>query len=191
MKKLILIGITVGIASLAQATSVTLNSGTSLNGNYAYLYQVSPITLSSTQTITSATLFFTSIVGASGYVIYSDLIKLNNSPATPYDGNVEPDYFQMNSYNLDVLGTFNFTSTTAQSWSYVFNSTQLQDLNTTVTSLNGFDIGIDPDCTFTVGSITLTYNVGSKSVPDAAMTVSLLGMSFLGLLAFRRRLPFN
>jgi hypothetical protein len=196
MKKLILIGITVGIASLAQATSVTLDSGTALNGTYAYLYQV-PISLSSGYSISSATLSFNSIGGANGYVIYSDLIKLDNSTTTPSDGDASGDYFQNTSPykgNLDPLGTKNFTSTTAQSWSYVFTPAELTDLNNTVTSLYGFDIGIDPDCTFSVCSIVFSYDIIKKnggSVPDQAMTAGLLGMSFLGLLAFRRKLAFN
>ena len=108
MKKLILIGITVGIVSLAQATSITntLNSGTSLSGNNAYLYQVSPISLSTGQSINSATLSFNNIVGANGYVIYSDLIKLNNSTTTPSDSDIPGDYFQSSTTynkNLDIF----------------------------------------------------------------------------------------
>ena len=61
MKKLILIGITAGIASLAQATSVTLDSGTALNGTYAYLYNVNSISLPSGYSIGDATLSFNSI----------------------------------------------------------------------------------------------------------------------------------
>ena len=191
-----LIGITVGIASLAQATSVTLDSGTALNGTYAYLYQV-PISLSSGYSISDATLSFNSIGGANGYVIYSDLIKLDNSTTTPSDGDASGDYFQNTSPykgNLDPLGTKNFTSTTAQSWSYNFTSAELADLNATLTSYGGFDIGIDPDCTFSVCSIVFSYDIiktNGGSVPDQAMTAGLLGMSFLGLLAFRRKLAFN
>ena len=55
-----------------------------------------------------------------------------------------------------------------------------------------FDIGIDPDCHYNIGSITFTYTVATPvSVPDTATTAGLLGMSFLGLLAFRRKLALQ
>ena len=92
MKKLMLIGITIGIASLAQATTITNASNTTLYGNNAYLYQVQ-INLPTGYLINDATLSFNNIVGANGYVIYSDLIKLDNSTATPSDSDASGDYF--------------------------------------------------------------------------------------------------
>jgi hypothetical protein len=197
MKKLILIGITAGIASLAQANSVTLDSGTALNGTYAYLYNVNSISLPSGYSISDATLSFNSITltsTATG-VISSDLINLNNVSAQKTDNDASGDYFQSNTPNSKFysLGTKSLTKNNTQSWSYVFTDTELGLLNNDVTSLGGFDIGIDPDCNFSVGSIVFSYDIIKKntSVPDQAMTAGLLGMSFLGLLAFRRKLAFN
>jgi hypothetical protein len=205
MKKLILIGLGIGVLNLAHANTigapVTLTSPISgsdaLNGNLAYEWGIS-IPLSAGQTIASATLSFNYIkltVSGSGNDIHASLINRNdlgvNGVTTFTDNDNTGDYFSTFT-GYTALGTkaFSYVGQT-QSWSYVFTPAELTKLNTY--ALDGkFDIGIDPDCHYNVGSITFTYTVSTPvSVPDTATTAGLLGMSFLGLLAFRRKLALN
>lgn len=204
MKKLILIGITVGIASLAQANSITITSSTTtIHGGTAYIDQTTfaDVILAQNQQITSAYLTFSTMqmTGQGVYdTVYYDLINGKNGTTTlPTGGEYSSDWFKNNpsSYlgSLDQIGSQYFLNTTTvynNVQSPYFSAQALGDLTTDLAK--GFvDIGLDPNCTYSIGSITLTYTIGSKSVPDTAMTAGLLGMSFLGLLAFRRKLAVN
>jgi hypothetical protein len=208
MKKLIMIGITVGIASLAQANSIgngTYNinitsSTATIHGGTAYIDEktFTAVNLTQNQQISSAYLTFStmSMTGQGVYsIVYYDLINGKNGTITiSTGGEYNYDWFTKNgpSYtgSLDQIGSQSFSqlNTPVNNLQSPYFSTQaLGDL--TADLANGFvDIGLDPNCTYSIGSITLYYTVGSKSVPDTAMTAGLLGMSFLGLLAFRRKL---
>ncbi len=206
MKKLILIGITVGIASLAQANTIAItSSSTTIHGGTAYIDQktFTHVILAQNQQITSAYLTFSSMqmTGQGVYdTVYYDLINGKNGTTTiSTGGEYNYDWLQSNpskySGSLDQIGSQYFSQlnqTLNNVQSPYFSTQALSDLTTDLA--NGFiDIGLDPNCTYSIGSITLNYTITQSNtpVPDQAMTVSLLGMSFLGLLAFRRKLAFN
>jgi hypothetical protein len=204
MKKLSLIGIIFAIASFVQATNITLVSDSSISGVNAYQYLIS-ISLAPNQTINSASLNFNSVTLTSTDakdVISADLIKANYASQTFKDNDQAGDYFATKYPSTTVLnlGVKNFAAPylshgnwvyDTESWSDVFSSAALAILNA-----NGgvFDIGIDPDCIYKVGSIVFSYTTlttKSPPVPDTAMTAGLLGVSFLGLLLFRSKLAFK
>ena len=215
MRKLILIGITVGIASLAQAGSITiLDAGSQITGNYSYIYQES---IAKGTSISSASISFDITLTHSGSVpnvLFYDLI---NAPSTTGNyatqrlsgtgtGESTSDYFQnyspyKGSGITDPLGSVTFIAPyyhnghlvyDTETWTYTFSGQALTDLQNDVLNNGYFDIGLDPNCTFTINSaIILNYSTNSVSVPDSAMTVSLLGMSFLGLLVIRRKLALQ
>lgn len=209
MKKLILIGITVGIASLAQATTVSTTTYTvnapstivgtgALNGANAYEWGISGISLAANQTISGATLQFTGLqlqISGNGNNVWASLLNLNNTGLTTIsDGDAVGDYFNggISSSLYKSLGssiTFNSNLTTpAQTWTIDFaNITGALSVLNTDAADGIFDIGIDPDCHFTDTGITFTYTVSTTSVPDTATTMLLLGTSMLGLEIFRRK----
>jgi len=218
MKKFILIGITVGIASLAQASSITiLPTGSQITGTKSYIYQES---IAIGTLISSASISFSSItLTASGSLpntLFYDLINGNYGTKTISSGETSYDYFQNTSpYNgkgiSDSLGSKTFAAPVpiynsrhqitgytydTESWTYTFTGLALTDLQNDILNKGYFDIGLDPNCTYVInGSIVLNYTTttsgNGNGVPDQGMTASLLGMSFLGLLVFRRKLAFN
>jgi hypothetical protein len=87
------------------------------------------------------------------------------------------------------LGSKYFASVgTTLSWSYVLDASQLSSLNSYLTA-GTFNIGIDPDCHYTVGGLSFTYTLspGGNTVPDAAATAGLLALGLGALELFRRR----
>jgi hypothetical protein len=206
MKKLFLAGILLGSLSLAKADSININaplSGTgTLNGTYAYLWSV-PLNTD----VTSASITFTAIVETlkgNGNDISVDVgsfigMAVGQSSA-PTAGNVGTitdndawgDAFYKNTIGSNPtathLGTQGFPSlNVSETFTYNIDPATL---NAYINAGNwGFEI--DPDCHFNVGSITFSYTTATvtnkTSVPDNAATVALLGLSFLGLLAVRRK----
>ena len=75
-----------------------------------------------------------------------------------------------------------------ESWTFTFTGSLLTTLQNDMQTLGGFDIGIDPDCHYDVGSIVLDYKVTNRSVPDAASTLTLLGAGLPGLALINRKL---
>jgi len=74
--------------------------------------------------------------------------------------------------------TYNITGT--------LTGTALADLNYDLAHNGGFNIGFDPNCTYYSNVTTMSFTY-TKSVPDTAVTVLLLGASLLGLEIFRRK----
>ncbi len=215
MKAFILVGVAVGIASLAQAGSITiLGSGSEITGTQSYIYQES---IAAGTQISSASISFSSIeLLAGGSVPNTLFYDLINAPSTtgayatqtltgPGTGESYTDYFQNYSpYNgkgiSDQLGSTTFTAPywynghkvyDTQTWTYTFTGQALTDLQNDVLNNGYFDIGLDPNCHYIVnGSIVLNYDTINNGghVPDQGMTAALLGVGFLGLLAFRRKL---
>lgn len=209
MKKLSVIVGLVSVCVLAQATTInapsSLVGANILLGQDAYAWGISPV-VPTGQQVTSATLTFTGVTlthsgnsAGNGY-LYTDLLNLNTSGVATYTDNDAPgDYFAglasfsgSNSSKLSSLGTAFFASVgTSLNLTYILTSAQLLSLNAYLTA-GGLSIGIDPDCTYTVGSLCFTYTTGTGpgpkgSVPDTATTAFLLGAGLLGLEVFRRK----
>ncbi len=200
MKKILLAGLLVGSLSYAQATSITLSSA-ALHGENAYEYLVS---IAPGQTISSASLVFNLTLTAPGYNTFTyDLINAaagtaNTLISLPADADHAGDYFKTlySSPTLTALGIKQF-SYVGQNWTTTYDF----GLNGTLAALSAaaldgkFDFGFDPDCTYT-GTITFNYTTATAttnnvSVPDAATTFGLLGLSLLCLATFRHKLCIN
>ena len=211
MKKLILIGVTVGIASLAQANFVSggvlVPSGTVLSGGNDYIYQE---TVAVGTVITGATISFSKIDLTANSnpgiknVFYYDVVAAEQAKAitrnTVPEANypTKQDYFTKNNLGYQIGSSLqiyrNFPLDSAQSWSTPIIGAALTLLESEF--LTGtFDIGFDPNCPYNIGSITLSWTTAPgtnfKSAPDQAPTVILLGLTFVGLLAFRRKFCLN
>ena len=106
MKKMILIGLGVGIFSIAQATSVSLVQGNSngsvqLSGNNAYLYYLQ-INLSPGQTISSAEIDFNNVelVSTDAKDTVNDALVMGNIANHSYtDNDSAGDYFTAGKAN--------------------------------------------------------------------------------------------
>lgn len=209
MKRIILAGIMVGIANWAQATAITiLPTGSVISGPYSYIYNEAVTPLASGTTIASASLVFNNIeltVNGPANIpntLFYDLINVSYASKTISSGESTTDYFQNTApYDgkgvSDSLGSETLKLNKTVSWTYTFSGQALADLLTDLQK-GSFDIGLDPNCVYDIkGSIALdfttTTNTGKTvvSAPDATMTASMLAFSFLGLLAFRRKLCLN
>ncbi|HZL78623.1 MAG TPA: VPDSG-CTERM sorting domain-containing protein [Candidatus Limnocylindrales bacterium] len=202
MKKLLWTVALVASCGLVHATPINAPSsliGTSvLDGNKAYEWGIS-IAVKPGQQVASAQIDFTNIkltaANSSGHgYLYTDLLKSGNTGVHTFtDNDAAGDYFktQFTAANITSLGTKNFASVgTTLSWSYVLTGTQLAVLNTYLLANGVFDIGLDPDCHYTVGGLSFTYTLGptpKTSVPDVATTAFLLGISLAGLELLRRK----
>lgn len=196
MKKIFLVGLLLGGLNFAQANSVTLTSNSTLHGQDAYEYLVS---LTAGQTINSATLTFNSVqLTAAGFNTFAyDIINRSDATTDITSENDQPgDFFTSHTpysataYNL---GTKTFTINEIWNYTYTFTGTALAKLQAYALDGN-FDFGIDPDCTYKIGSIVFAYSTTTtnvNSVPDQSATAILLGLTFVGLLAFRRKLCLN
>jgi len=213
MKKIFLAGILFGALNFAQASTISAPSGMigtgALIGTYAYLWSV-PLN----QDVTSASITFSSVtetLSGNGNDISVDVgsfigmaVDQSKAPtsgnySTVTDNDAPGDAFAANTTGVDPtainLGTQLFPKlNVAETWTYTFTAAQLVALNSYINAGNwGFEI--DPDCHFTVGGITFNYTpatvVTKTSVPDHATTAGLLGLTFVGLMAFRRKLCFN
>jgi MYXO-CTERM domain-containing protein len=200
MKHFTILSVLVGINLAAQATTInapsSLIGNDALSGDNAYSWGIS-IAEPSGQTITSATIDFSGITLSAanstgiGY-LYTDLL---NSQATGVtvasDGDAVGDYWatKFSGANITALGSTKFASVgTTLSWSYVLNSAQLAALNSYLVS-GVFNIGIDPDCHYNVGSISFTYTTSPapSNVPDVATTATLLLLGLGAAELLRRR----
>jgi len=198
MRKLLLLGTLVGISSLAHATTITAPASLdTLEGVDAYSWGIS-IPVPQGQTVASAEIDFTSVTlqaansSGTGY-LYTDLLNSQKTGVTTaFDNDAPGDYWatQFSGANITTLGSQFFKSVgTTLTWSYVLNASQLSALNSYLTA-GTFNIGIDPDCHYSVGSICLDYTLSptnhNNSVPDAATTALLLALG-LGALELVRR----
>ena len=195
MKKIVLALGLCGVLNFAHASSITLDNGTDIIGTYAYEYLINTISLAANQSITAASLAFNNITltaTGNGDDISYDIINRNDATTVITDNDTPGDYFvQTYPTKTTNLGQKNFTLGQNQTWSYTFTTGTLATLNTYLTDGQGLDIGIDPDCHYTVGSIIFSYTVTTTPntrAPDAASTVMLLGAALTGLGLLRRKL---
>ena len=209
-----LIGATVGIASLAQATNFVsggtiVTGGTVLSGGNDYIYQE---TVAAGTQITGATISLNGIDLTANSspginnVFYYDVVTAQQAQAitkhTVTEANYPTpgtDYFTTHSLGQQVGSSLQvypnapyFPLNKPTTWSTSITGAALTLLESEF--LTGtFDIGFDPNCPYNIGSITLSWTTATKvqPAPDQAATAVLLGLSFVGLLAFRRKLCLN
>jgi hypothetical protein len=205
MKKFLLVSLICSALSVVHATTLPAPSSLigfeSLDGQDAYEWGVSGINLAAGQQITSASITFTGVTlniansSGTGY-LYTDLLNLNNTGVkTLSDNDASGDYFKSSasgiaaskvvSLNTEFFSKVGKTIT----WTITFSASALAALNADVAD-GIFDIGIDPDCHYTVNGLSFTYQTTQThvNVPDAATTAILLGISFAGLLIAGRKL---
>ena len=210
MKKLFIASALVAVVSLAQATTINLPSAMlsstsgNLEGNYAYAWGID---IGSGNTLTSFTLNFNNTkLTASGNaqgtgILYADLLNTTTiNQSSPFytvnktEGDAGGDYWQTaaakTAYGVTAvtaLGSQSFASlNTSHTWSYTPDLAVLNSYSGT----NGIiSIGLDPDCYFSPGTISVTYTVSSTphTVPDGAVTAFLLGIGLVGIEMFRRQ----
>ena len=196
MKKILIIAATLSICGLTHATTVNVLSSATLNGTYAYTDGID-ISLTAGQSITAAEIDWNNVTMTTSGLgeLYTDLINSTTTGLKSYtDNDSAGDYLATKfSGNITSLGSESFASVgTTLSWSYVLSTTQLNALNSYLTSGKGvFNIGFDPDCTFPVGGLSFIYTVGSQphdgKVPDGATTALLMIIGLAGMEMFQRK----
>lgn len=205
MKKILFIATLVGINGLVHATTINAPSSlvgvNVLNGANAYSWGIT-IPLASGQSVVSAQVDFTSVtLAGSGNsqgtgVLYTDLLNSKTTGVTTVlgEGDTSYDYWTkvFSGANITSLGTQFFASVgTTLTWSYVLNASQLSALNSYLTANNGvFNIGLDPNCHWSVGNIDFQYGLSSTNnhnVPDMAATAFLLLLGLAALEVCRRQ----
>lgn len=219
MKSILMIGIALGFAAATQANTITLTRNVTLDGNYAYMFEVTAadLGLSPGETISDFSLNFNNIsLTSSGQnEMHVDLINYDYATgrqrySTYYDGDAPGDYFTTASTSghtgfsrygghfgnrgfrnranatIDSLGTLTLNRRGDANLGVDVIGLTLNDLNQDLVKYGAFDIAVDPDCGYKSGSITCDYTKGSPC-PDTGFTAGLLGISFLGLIAFRRK----
>ena len=203
MKKILSIVTLFGISALVHATTInapaSLVGANALNGNNAYSWGIS-ISVPSGQTVTSAEIDFTGITLTAGNGtgvdnLYVDLLRSTmtgtGGVTTRTDNDASGDYWatQYSGANITSVGTQAFTYVgQTLTWSYILTASELTALNSYL-SAGTFNIGIDPDCHYTVGGLCFTYNLGTNpnTVPDVAMTAFMVVIGLAGLEIFRRQ----
>jgi len=208
MKKTCIIGLLAGVCGLANATTIdapsSIVSPNTLSGNNAYEWGInlgSGVQVATAEVYINATLNHSGNSAGTGK-LWVDLLNSSNTGIhSPSDSDKTGDYWTTlsayrgaNSGNLKSLGSLyfaavNVTKTLDFVMSATQNSSALADLNAYLTANNGvFDIGFDPDCTFTLNAMSFKYTTAPKvTVPDTATTVLLLGAGLLGLEVLRRK----
>ena len=210
MKKIYLLTAVLSLCSVVGATTInapsTLVGYQKLDGAKAYGWAVSP-GLTAGQKITSATINWNNVtlaVGNSsgtGY-LYTDLLSSSslgvNNVTTYTDNDAPGDYFKTSgsgftsSTRLGIGSQFFSSVGTTLSLAYTLTTAQLTTLNQFIAnSATGvFNVGIDADCHYTVGGLSITYIVGSTSVPsapDGATTALLIIVGLSAVELFRRK----
>ena len=216
MNKICIIGLLAGICGLANVANavvvsyqnpITYGGTTTFYDGNAYEWGIQAGSGSSSQIpsgtqLSSATISFTATLsGEPNGTLYVDLLNLapvgNDSIASISSTHITQtsgDYWtssfsgvQSSAVSLNSLG-YSFISGVQKSVAITIDSTTptlLNYLSSDLSSLGGFDIGFTPNCHYAVSGLSFSYT--TKSVPDAATTVLLLGASLLGLEIFRRK----
>jgi hypothetical protein len=205
MKKTILsLTAIIGLTGLVQATTInapsSLVGSQALDGNNAYSWGIS-IPLASGQVVATAEIDFTSLTlnsvlqGRTTGTLWTDLLKSSatgvNGVTTASDGDAIGDYWgtQFSGANIVNLGSKTLNLGATASWSYILTSSQINSLNSFLSANSGvFNIGIDPDCHWSVGGISFIYTTTTRTVPDATTTAFLLLLGLAALEVCRRHI---
>ena len=211
MKKFLLFSLLGSALSIGHATTITAPSSLlgyeSLNGQDAYEWGISGINLAAGEQISSASVTFTSVTlnvansSGTGY-LYTDLLNLNNTGVKTFsDNDASGDYFKSSASGIAASKVTSLLTTANKTyelfskvgktltWTLTFSAADLVALN--AADADGiFDIGIDPDCHFSVNNLTFTYQTTQThvQVPDVTATALLLVLSFGSLLIAGRKL---
>jgi hypothetical protein len=195
----------------AWATNINAPSGLigsgALNGEYAYLWTIASGNLvPAGKLMGTVTVTFNNIaetLRGNGNDITIDLgsfvgMKVGQSSVPSaghigqvYDGDAKGDAFQanINAGKAVRLGTMNFAHLNVpQSLSITLNSSEESALSGYM-SKGAWGLEIDPDCHFSVGSISFSYGFlpSDRLVPDSVTTLFLLGGCFAAIACFPRR----
>jgi len=171
-----------------------------MNYDRGYEWGISKAALGGATSLSSFSITIKTTVGTSttGSSLYIDLIGANPVAGfTSTSGNSENglDFWASKTGYQDQLGAPKYGSSYGSSaWdnkyyttiTFAVGSKALADLNYDLATYGGFNIAFDPNCTYTTSSLKFNY-----TVPDTTTTAVLLGMSFLGLMVFRRKLALN
>jgi hypothetical protein len=194
MKKICIIALLAGICGYAQATvvsyanSITITpSGGAIDGANAYEWLVN---LGSGVSVTGAEIDINNITltSVSTGKLYTDLLNSHHATTSVSDGDAAGDYWgtQFSGANISQIGNANFVQNVTQNPVYTLTTGQVSSLNSYLASNGGsFDLGIDPDCHYTVSSIVIKYN--TSSIPDISATAFLLALGLLTVEIFRRK----
>ncbi len=201
MKKILIIAVLAGTCGLVRATTINAPSSLgTLEGTNAYSWGVS-IAVPTGQSVNYAAIDFTSVtLVASGNkagtgTLYTDLLN-SKTPGVTYavDNDAAGDYWttKFSGANIASVGTQLFSKVgQTLTFDYILTQAELNSLNAYLASGSGtFDIGIDPDCKYTVGGLCFTYTLSpvTHNVPDGGLTAFLVVISLASLEFFRRRL---
>jgi hypothetical protein len=204
MKKICITGIMAAICGIVHAASISPTSIPTMVYTSGYEWGISKSTLGNVSSLSSFSITINTTVGTSttSSSLYIDLIgatavAANGFTATGGNSESGSDFWQTSpnntafqiqlgapNYGVDASNpqdNLNYTTIT-----FAVGSTALNDLNYDLANYGGFNIAFDPNCTYTTSSLRFNY-----SVPDTAATAVLLGMSFLGLMVFRRKFALS
>lgn len=176
--------ITIVLASSAAFGGVhtySTNDLQSLDHNWAYTWGLTKLWAANEQVV-EATLLFKSLRENYGddEMFVRLLPSASAGVSSVNDGNSNGDYFNGIGMLLEHYQNYGSTPTDA---SHTFTAAELSGLNTYAADGN-FGIGLDPDCHYYNCGVELA--VRTEIIPEPT-TISLLGLSTVGVLLRRRR----
>jgi hypothetical protein len=191
MRKTCIVAILAGICGIVQATTITAplgslpneSFGSPVSGNAPYMeigngyeWGITKASLGGAANLTSFSITVTATLynESSGNL---DFYLINSAPISGFQ---QVTQSTVTSGVLLVAEPYSEYTTTTNT--FALSSSELNSLNLDIENNGGFDLGFNPNCTYAISSVRITYNT-----PDTAATVLLLGASLLGLEVFRRK----